>query len=78
MEKLKDKKKNLSSKPNPDKSYLRFTGIAFELAAFNLICVWGGYELSERYSPNTHWILIVFVLLSAVGTIYYLFKRMNS
>lgn len=67
-----------SSKPNPeDKGYLKVSGLALEMAVFNLICIWMGYELSERFSPKSHWILLCFAGLSAIGTFYFLFKKIS-
>ena len=74
----KNQKSSHSSKPNPDKSnsFAKYSGLAFEVAAFNLICIWGGYELSLRFSPKTYWILISAILLAVAGTIWYLLKRL--
>ena len=79
MESPKDKRKYKRSKlkENPN-SYLQFYGVAFEVVAFNLICIWGGYKLSERFSPNSYWILFLSVFFAMAGTIYYLLKRLNK
>ena len=70
--------KDHSSKPNPDQgsAYAKFSGLAIEVAVFNLLCIWGGYELNALYSPKTYWILIASILLGVAGTIWYLFKRL--
>lgn len=67
-----------SSKPSPDDKnvYAKYYGLALEMAAFNLLCIWGGYKLSQLYSPKSHWILILSVFLGTAGTIWYLIKRL--
>ena len=69
-----------SSKPNhKDKNdIMRYSGIALEVSIFNVVCIWGGFKLSEAYSPNSHWILLVSTVLASGGTIYYLYKRLNN
>ena len=73
---MKDKE---PSKPKEDSnSYLKFYGLAFELVAFNLVCIWGGMELSNRFSPRSNWILFLGVIVAMAGTIYFLLKRVNK
>ncbi|MBV6639306.1 MAG: AtpZ/AtpI family protein [Cyclobacteriaceae bacterium] len=74
----RNQKDSHSSRPNPDRdnAYAKFSGLAIEVASFNLLCIWGGYKLSQLYSPKSHWILILSVFLGMAGTIWYLFKRL--
>ncbi|XOV92731.1 MAG: AtpZ/AtpI family protein [Bacteroidota bacterium] len=74
----KQQQESHSSKPNPerDNAYAKFSGLAIEIAAFNLLCIWGGYKLNQLYSPKSQWILILSVFLGMAGTIWYLFKRL--
>ncbi len=68
-----------SSKPKADNdnSYLKFTGVAFELVVYNLVVVWGGYRLDLYFENEVPWFIILAVLLSVAGTILYLFKRLG-
>lgn len=78
---MNEKKHNSPSpKSNPKgtNDILRYSGIAFEVSIFNVVCIWGGFKLSQIYSPSTHWILLVCTILASGGTIYYLFKRLNN
>ena len=77
---MKEEKKHPSSKPshNGTNDIMKYSGIALEVSIFNVVCIWGGFKISELYSPDTHWILLVSTLLASAGTIYYLFKRLNS
>lgn len=75
------KKAPRSSKPSPNQkenNYLRFTSVVFEVTAFNLVCIWGGYKLSQLYSPELHIFLLVGVFLGISGTIYLLLKRLSD
>lgn len=55
---------------------MRFYSLGFEVLALNLIFIWGGYELSSRFSPESYWILFVGVFLAIVGTIFHLYNRL--
>ncbi|MBV6643887.1 MAG: AtpZ/AtpI family protein [Cyclobacteriaceae bacterium] len=74
------KKPQLSSKPSPKSGpdYLKHSGIAFELVAYNLLMVWAGYKLDEYFEFEIPWMIILGALLAVVGTIYYLIKRLSS
>lgn len=76
MESPKHKKNDKSSKPEEkENGYLKFYGVAIEIVAFNIVCIWGGLKLSELYSPASYWILFLGIALAISGTIYYLLKR---
>ena len=77
---MQEKNQDHFSKPNPkpENKLLRFSGIAFEVSVFNIVCIWGGYELSVRFTPQYHALLIISVFLATAGTIYYLYKQMNQ
>lgn len=76
--------KNPSSKPNKNEdqgtengrnTYLKYSGLAFELLAYNLVMVWGGYELDRALDTSVPWFVILGTFLAAAGTIYYLIKK---
>jgi len=70
-------RKNPSSRRNKrePQSYLRYTGLAFELLAFNLVLIWGGYEMDEYVENAVPWFLILGAFIAAFGTVYYLILR---
>ena len=77
MEQQKNNRR--SSKPNPEqKPYLKYSGVAFEVVAFNLLVIWGGYELDEYLENEVPWSIITASLLAVTGTIYHLLKRLNE
>jgi F0F1-type ATP synthase assembly protein I len=57
---------------------LRLSGIAFEIVAFNLIVIWGGYELDQYFDFRIPWMIITALLLAITGTIYFIFNRLNK
>ena len=63
---------------DPEFDPRKFSGIAFEIATFNLVVIWSGYKLDQWLANKIPWMIIVAVLLSVTGTIYYLFKKLNS
>ena len=73
-------------KPNPyskpkardQKSYLKYSGIAFEVVAFNLLVVWGGHALDNAMANEIPWMVILAVLVAVAGTIFYLLKRLGE
>ncbi|MEM9325699.1 MAG: AtpZ/AtpI family protein [Bacteroidota bacterium] len=77
-EKKKKHQRSSKHKADPPNGYLRFTGVAFELVIFNLVVVWGGYKLDQYTGTKVPWFIIVSVFLSVAGTIFYLFKRLDT
>ncbi|MEQ9423377.1 MAG: AtpZ/AtpI family protein [Cyclobacteriaceae bacterium] len=79
---MRKSNKNLSSsKHNPDQSpqsgYISFVGIAFEVAAINLLFIWGGIALDDKFPSISPTFLIAGVVLATVATIYYLLAKLN-
>ena len=70
-------KKDPYSKPKADKSFLKYTGLAIEIVALNLLLIWGGYELDGWLENEFPLLLLVSVLLSLIATIYYLLARVK-
>ncbi|MFY0687706.1 MAG: hypothetical protein JXQ90_11105 [Cyclobacteriaceae bacterium] len=48
-----------------------------ELAIYNLLVVYGGHRIDLWLQLNTPWFIILAVLLSVVGTVFYLLKRLS-
>ena len=74
---MANQKKDPSFKPKADKSYLKYTGLATEIVALNLILIWGGLELDSWLGNEFPWMLLLSVLASLVATIYYLLARVK-
>lgn len=79
----KKTKKPRSSKPNPEEEnnkgqLARISGIAFEIVAFNLVVIWGGYELDQYFDFSIPWMMILALVLAVVGTLYFIFTRLNQ
>ena len=74
-----DKTNHSSKSNNPDKDskpYMKFYGLAFELVIFNIVVIWGGYELDQYLNTEPLFILIGTVLAVA-GTIKLLLNKLK-
>lgn len=83
-----EKKPDRSSRPNPDKRpgqdpngggippFLRFSGLAFEMLATIGLATTGGYYLDRYLALRFPAFLISFAILSLVGSLYLLYKRL--
>ena len=76
MEK-KSKPPSSTPKADPDFDPRRLSSVAFEVVIFNVVVIWGGYKLDQYLANKIPWVIIVAVLFSVAGTIYYLFKKLN-
>ncbi|MEQ9285281.1 MAG: AtpZ/AtpI family protein [Cyclobacteriaceae bacterium] len=63
----------IKGKPNP---YIRYSGIAFEMLAFIIIGVWGGYKLDAYFETEFPVFLLVLSLLSCIGAILNVIRRL--
>ena len=71
----KSKKKNKKDDINKSlKSYAKYSGIAFQMAAIIFLGTWGGYKLDEYFGFKKHILTLILSLLSVVIAIYYAVK----
>jgi len=57
---------------------MKYSGIAFEIVAFNLLLIWGGYKLDKIMENKIPWMIILGLILSIIGTLYFIFKRLDK
>lgn len=69
---LKQKKNN--NLKNPLKSYARYSGIAFQMAAIIFIGTFGGYKLDLYFNFEKHVLTLILSLLSVILAIYTVIK----
>jgi F0F1-type ATP synthase assembly protein I len=55
-------------------NFIRYSGVAFTMAAVVGGFTWFGYWLDGRYHNETPWFTLVFSLLSVPIAIYYVLK----
>ena len=58
------------SPQKPPNNYLRFTNMAFQMAAIIGLGSWGGYKLDEIYENKTPVFTIVLSLVSIFAAMY--------
>ncbi|UXP33765.1 AtpZ/AtpI family protein [Reichenbachiella agarivorans] len=74
---INPKKFRESGKPNKKGfNYLKFSGLAFEMLAFILLGVWGGYKLDEVFSMEYPVFTAVLSLVGVVSSLIYLIKKL--
>lgn len=72
MESPKEKKNELS-KPKDQKSFMKYYGLAFELALMNILLILGGYHL-DKYLNSSPVFVLSGTFLSMAGTIILLIR----
>jgi len=75
MAKKKKEKDKGEKRPN---QFLKFTGMAAQMAITILIGVFGGIKVDEYLSLNTPVFTLVFSLLSVAAAMYFVIKDLNS
>jgi len=76
---MPQKKKEPSSKPNSadtKRSYLKFSGIAFEMLAFILLGIWAGYELDEFLELKVPIFTLILSIVGMIGAILFLINKL--
>ncbi len=71
----KSKKKNNKDDINKSlKSYAKYSGIAFQMAAIIFLGTWGGYKLDSYFGFSNHVLTLILSVLSVVLAIYFAVK----
>ena len=61
-------------KQNQPNEYLKYTGLAFQLAGVIGVFTYAGYWLDKKFMDGEPVFLIVFLLLGTFGAIYQLYR----
>lgn len=71
----KSKKKNKKDEINRSlKSYAKYSGMAFQMAAIIFLGTWGGYKLDNYFGFSNHILTLILSILSVVLAIYFAVK----
>ncbi len=69
------KKNNQKDKLNKSfKSYAKYSGIAFQMAAIIFLGTWGGYKLDQYFNFESHVLTLILSILSVFLAIYITIK----
>ena len=69
------KKNNQKDKLNKSfKSYAKYSGIAFQMAAIIFLGTWGGYKLDQYFNFENHILTLILSILSVFLAIYITIK----
>ncbi|MAC94461.1 MAG: hypothetical protein CMC96_03050 [Flavobacteriales bacterium] len=75
MAKKKKEKDKEEKRPN---QFLKFTGMAAQMAITILIGVFGGIKVDEYFELSSPIFTLVFSLLSVAAAMYFVIKDLNS
>lgn len=68
------KNKDLKKHKQSLKSYAKYSGLAFQMAAIIIIGTLGGYKLDQYFGFEKHVLTLILSLLSVVFAIYFAIK----
>ena len=68
----------LPKKKSSSNKYLKFSGIAFQLAALIAIAIWAGTKLDRKMGNSSQYMTALFVILAFTGFMYNLFRELKS
>lgn len=74
---MKEKEKKKSEKKEPPNQFLKYTGIATQMAVIISCGVFGGLYLDEKSDTNTPWFTLIFSLLSVALAIMMTIRDLN-
>jgi len=62
--------------PRKEFNYLTYSGLAFEMLAFILLGVWGGYKLDIHFETSKPWFLIGLSLFGVTASLVNLIRKL--
>lgn len=65
-------------KPKPSNTYLKYSGLAFQLLSAIAICGWLGYRLDQWLELTFPAFMLVFGFLAFGGMMYQLYRSINK
>ena len=64
--------------PSSSNKYLKFSGIAFQLAILLFIAIWAGGKVDDMMENTKDYMTALFVVLAFGGFMYNLFKDLEN
>ena len=71
-------KQNNNSEDKPANSYLKFTGLGFQMIAIIGVFTFIGYKIDESFNHSTKWITAILSLFGVFASLYIVFKSLKS
>lgn len=65
-------------KPSSSNKYLKFSGIAFQLAILIALAIWAGGKLDAKMGNDQGYMTALFVVLAFGGFMYNLFRDLEN
>jgi F0F1-type ATP synthase assembly protein I len=75
---LKDEQKDSSASNKPSNSYLKFTGIAFQMMAVIGIFAYAGVKIDHAAGHNTQWVTALLSLIGVFIAMYIIIKSLKN
>jgi len=69
---------NPKKKPSSSNKYLKFSGIAFQLAILLCIAIWAGGKVDAMMENKQAYMTALFVVLAFAGFMYNLFRDLEN
>ncbi len=77
MEQLPDDKNKLKQEGNI-KSYLRYSGLAFQMIGAMVLAAFGGMKLDAYFETSAPWFTIILLLLAVVASMVLVILSLNK
>jgi F0F1-type ATP synthase assembly protein I len=61
---------NKPEKKDNLKSYMRYSGMAFQMIAALVLAAWGGQKLDDYFGNENPWATIILMVLAVVASVY--------
>ncbi len=71
-----NEKNNSNNKPN--NSYLKFTGLGFQMIAIIGVFTFVGYKIDESFNHSMKWVTAILSLFGVFVSLYIVFKSLKS
>ena len=73
-----DTNPNPKKKPTSSNKYMKFSGIAFQLAFLLFFAIWAGGKVDAMMENETAYMTALFVVLAFAGFMYNLFRDLEN
>lgn len=64
--------------PKPSNSYLKYSGLAFQMFGSIGLCAWIGYRLDQYFELKFPAFLLSLILLAFTGTLFMVYRSFNK
>lgn len=69
---------NRNQKQKQLNSYIKYSGLGFQMLLTMILAAWGGLKLDEHFKVKNHWFTIGLLLFAVIASLYLVIKTLTA